>query len=138
MFEPQSAPAPAPSASAPVPAPTPVPAQVPGEPRKYKDDDLVYVDPETRTVVGLVEWSKNDKPKSKNYVPPAPKEEPVGKDGKKKGSRGGGWHRKHYPWGTYRSMKRIYKLEGKMKDAEPNRTLEEVLPKALSQAFWND
>jgi hypothetical protein len=102
----------------------------------YNDNDLVYVDPETRTVVGLVEWAKDEKPKSKNYVMPPP--EPVDPKNPGKKPRGGGWHRKHYPWGTYRSMKRIYKLEGKMKDAEPNRTLEEVLPKALTQAFWND
>ena len=107
---------------------------------QYNDDDLVYVDPETRTVVGKVEWSKNERPKSKAYAPPPAKEEAAAGDNKpgKKGERRGGWHRQHYPWGTYRSMKRIYKLEGKMKDPEPNRTLEEVLPKALSQAFWND
>ena len=29
----------------------------------YKDEDLVYVDPETRTVVGPVEWSKSGNPK---------------------------------------------------------------------------
>lgn len=123
----------------PTPAASPVPAAAPdvlGVTRPYKDDDLVYVDPETRTVVGLVEFSKNDNPKSKAYVMPPP--EPVDPKATGKKARTGGWHRKHYPWGTYRSMKRIYKLEGKMKDAEPNRTLEEVLPKALTQAFWND
>lgn len=95
---------------------------------KYKDDDLVYVDPEIRSVVGIVEWGKNGRPLSK-LIPPAPASVEV------KGKRS--FHRKYYPWGTYRSMRKIYKLEGKMKEAEPNRTLEEILPKALKDAFWN-
>ncbi len=95
----------------------------------------MYVDPETRTVIGKVEWNRNEKPKS---LPYAPKED-VAKKGKpgeedKKSFR---W-RKFYPWGTYRSMRRIYRLDGKPKDAEPNRTLDEVLPKALKDAYWND
>lgn len=101
----------------------------PKPPSQYKDDDLVYVDPETRTVVGIVEWIKGEKPKSKPYVAVA------GKDAKP-GERPKGFWRKFYPWGTYRSMKRIYKVEGKIKDAEPNKTLEEVLPRALAEAFW--
>lgn len=95
----------------------------------YSDDDLVYVDPETKTVVGKVEFGKNDNPKSKPYVAPA-----APKDAKP-GERRSFW-RKMYPFGTYRSMKRIYKVEGKIKDPEPNKTLEEVLPKALKEAFW--
>ncbi len=101
----------------------------PKPPSQYKDDDLVYVDPETRTVVGIVEWIKGEKPKSKAYVAVAAKDA-------KPGERPKGFWRKFYPWGTYRSMKRIYKIEGKIKDAEPNKTLEEVLPKALAEAFW--
>ncbi len=109
---------------------TPAEPSVPVTP-SYKDDDLVYVDPETRTVVGHVEWSKTgEKPLSKLYV--APKvPDAKGKEPSKRS-----FWRKVYPWGTYRSMKRIFKVEGKIKDAEPNKTLEEVLPKALSEAFW--
>lgn len=98
-------------------------------PAQYKDSDLVYVDPETRSVVGIVEWGKGDKPKSKAYIAVAAKDAKPGE--KPRGS----W-RKFYPFGTYRSMKRIFKVEGKIKDAEPNKTLEEVLPKALNEAFW--
>lgn len=118
------------------PQPTPAaPVPAPQEPRVYKDDDLVYVDPETKQVVGIVEWTKTEKPKSKAYVAmPNPKDAgKEGKDGKEKRPH---W-RKHFPWGTYRSMKRIYKIEGKIKDPEPNKTLEEVLPKALNEAFWD-
>lgn len=102
---------------------------VPSPTGQYNDDDLVYVDPETRTVIGIVEWGTNEKPISKPYVPTPSKDA-------KPGERPKGFWRKLYPWGTYRSMKRIFKVEGKIKDAEPNKTLEEVLPKALSQAFW--
>ncbi len=95
----------------------------------YKDSDLVYVDPETRTVVGIVEWDKNEKPKSKSYIA-------VVAHDAKPGEKPKGFWRKFYPFGTYRSMKRMYKVEGKIKDVEPNKTLEEVLPKALNEAFW--
>lgn len=100
-------------------------------PAPYKDDDLVYVDPETKTVVGIVEFGMNENPKSKAYVQPPPKETVAGA----KPERRSFW-RKVYPFGTYRSMKRIYKVEGKIKDPEPNKTLDEVLPKALNEAFW--
>lgn len=102
----------------------------------YNDDDLVYVDPETRTVVGKVEWMKTEKPLSKAYVSLKTLAAPSAANGKTtKGEKRYYW-RKFYPWGTYRSMKRIFKVEGKIKDPEPNKTLEEVLPKALNEAFW--
>lgn len=97
----------------------------------YKDDDLVYVDPETRTVVGKVEFAKDEQPKSRTYKPVV-----LPNDPKKPGEKPKGFWRKVYPYGTYRSMKRIFKVEGKIKDPEPNKTLEEVLPKALNEAFW--
>ncbi len=105
-------------------------------PETYKDEDLVYVDPDTRSVVGRVEWTKTERPVSKAYAPatPKPAKAPKGKDSTKEEKRS--FWRKFYPWGTYRSMKRIYKIEGKIKDPEPNKTLEEVLPKALNEAFW--
>lgn len=102
-------------------------------PSAYSDNDLVYVDPDTRTVVGRVEWTKTEKPKSRSYVADtAPQPQ---KDGKP--ARRFGHFRKHYPWGTYRSMRRVYRIDGKMKDQEPNLTLDEVLPKALETAFWD-
>lgn len=106
-------------------------ASLPSSGNSFKDDDLVYVDPETKTVVGRVEWGKNDKPKSLPYK--RIESASSSKDPKKE--KGQFW-RKHFPFGTYKSMKKIYKLEGKIKEAEPNKTLEEVLPKALTQAYW--
>jgi hypothetical protein len=90
----------------------------------------VYVDPDTRTVLGRVEWNKKEQPISKPY----PKTVTVkGKGGAQEERRS--W-RKQYPWGTYRSMRRMFKLHGKTRDPEPQKTLEEVLPRALNEAFW--
>ena len=132
---------PAGQTAAPVPAPAATPPVEPQKPARvlgdFKDEDLVYVDPDTRKVVGFVEFSRNDKPKSLAY---APSDEAIVKRGGKPGSDDAKrfrW-RKFFPWGTYKSMRRIYRLDGKPKDAEPNRTLEEVLPKALKDAYWND
>ncbi len=107
---------------------------------QYKDDDLVYVDPDQKKVIGKVEFGKNDKPKSLAYkpivvAPKAPDAAPA-KGGKPDKKERGQFWRKFYPFGTYKSMRKIYKLEGKVKEAEPNRTFEEVLPRALSEAYW--
>jgi hypothetical protein len=104
----------------------------------YKDDDLVYVDPDTRTVVGMVEWNKNGNPKSMpvKEEAAAPEGTPAtDKKGDKKERRRSG--RKYYPWGTYKSMKNIYRLEGKQKKTEPNKTLDQVIDIALEQPFWD-
>lgn len=123
------------------------PAQV-----TYQDDDLVYVDPELRTVVGRVEWSNAGKPKSLAMkkptleestgdpaIPPAEKPAATGKDGKpdKRREKRGPVRVRYYPWGTYRSMKRVYKIEGKIPKEESNKTLDEVIEKALNEPFWD-
>lgn len=88
----------------------------------FQDVDLVYVDPDARAVVGRVEWGKTGNPKSM----PIPKQT----DGEKT------W-RKFYPWGTYRSMRNVYRLEGKQGKKQPEKTLEQVIPLALEQPFWS-
>ena len=120
--------------------PEPVPAPEPAVPGVYKDDDLVYVDPDSRTVVGRVEWSNSGRPKSLPM-----KEEMVEVEEDDKGPKGKGKGRpprrqrrqRYYPWGTYRSMKRIYKIEGKQIKEESNKTLDEVIEKALQEPFWD-
>ena len=94
---------------------------------QYKDGDLVYVDPDTRTVVGPLEWSRNGNPRSLP-VPPKPEKE-------KEGRRGSG--KKYYPWGTYRSMKHVFRLEGKPVKTESTQTLDEAIAKAMTQPFWD-
>ncbi|OGJ63154.1 hypothetical protein A3A67_01655 [Candidatus Peribacteria bacterium RIFCSPLOWO2_01_FULL_51_18] len=98
--------------------------------QQYNDDDLVYVDTESRTVIGRVEWTKNEKPKSLPFKASPKEKKGEGKTPRRQFSR------KYYPFGTYRSMKRIFKLQGKIKDPEPNKTLDEVIPRALKDAYW--
>jgi hypothetical protein len=110
-------------------------------PAAFKDEDLVYVDPDTKEVVGLVEWSRSGNPRSRP-IPNGGQEEEMDtgqerseKAPKVKPKKRGSW-RKVYPFGTYKSMKRVYQLEGKPKKSEAIKTLDEILPKALEQAFW--
>ena len=91
------------------------------DPPQYGDDELVYIDPDTKTVVGKLEYGKNDLPKSLPYT----KEESSGERS---------W-RKFYPWGTYRSMKRAFRLEGKVREEERGDTLDDVLPKLLNDTL---
>jgi hypothetical protein len=84
-------------------------------PSTYNDDDMVYVDPESRTVVGKVEWGSDDLPQSLPYQ---------AKEGDKS------W-RKFFPWGTYRSMKGAFRIEGRKIEEESAETLDQVLPKML-------
>lgn len=113
-------------------SPLPTVAPVAGS---YADDDLVYVDPETRTVVGRVEWSNSGRPKSLER-PTKQREEEDEEDGKGK-RRMRKPRVRYYPWGTYRAMKRLFKIEGKVPEERGNATLDEVLPKALNEAFWD-
>ncbi len=117
------------AAEAPVPAST-----------VYQDDDLVYVDPQTRTVVGRVEFLPNGK--SKPLAMPAPAkntaEEDDGEEEPKAKGKGMRPRRiRYYPWGTYRAMKHIYKIEGKQIREENRRTLDDVIEKALKEPFWD-
>lgn len=100
----------------------------------YADDDLVYVDPDQRVVVGKVEWQINGKPKSLPMKKEEQVEEAEEKSDKPKRRI---MRQRYYPWGTYRSMKRIYKLEGKQPKVESEKTLDEVIDKALQEPFWD-
>ncbi|MDD5623276.1 MAG: hypothetical protein PHI23_01035 [Candidatus Peribacteraceae bacterium] len=96
----------------------------------YKDDDFVYVDPDTRTVVGLVQWSKNGTPKP---LPRPSKEREEEGEGEEKRHR----RKRYFPWGSYRSMKKLFHLEGKEKEAERSLPLEEALAKAQKEPYWD-
>lgn len=127
---PPPAPQPAPLAQTAQPAPPPV-AAAPLVPGTFRDDELVYVDPDTKTVMGRLEWSRNGNPKAMAVKPSAPSPDKKGKDDDRR--RG----RKYYPWGTYKSLKNVFKLEGKQRKAENTLTLNDILPIALEQAFWD-
>ena len=95
---------------------------------QYKDDDLVYVDPRERIVIGKVEWSNNGTPKSLPM-----KEEEVDEDDTGKRRR----RQRYYPWGTYRSMKRLYKIGERKVEDDHRITLDEAIEKAVQEPFWN-
>ncbi|HLC75933.1 MAG TPA: hypothetical protein VJB82_02330 [Candidatus Peribacterales bacterium] len=86
---------------------------------EYNDDDLVYVDPETRTVVKRVEVDDQGNTKPLVYQSTLGKER---------------W-RKFYPWGTFRSMKKTYRIGGKRKELDGDLSLDEALPRFFSDTL---
>lgn len=95
--------------------------------QSYSDDDLVHVDPKSRKVLGKVEWDRDGLPK------PLPMQNGVGDAEERKRGR----KREFYPWGTYRSMKHSFNVEGKRGESEEGRiSLDEALKKATEEPFW--
>ncbi len=109
-----------------VPTPAPLEPAPVQDSAEIRDDDLVYVDPDTNSVVGKLEWSKSGNPKSRAYDVKETKE----------GDRRPRF-RKFYPFGTFRSMKRVFHVAGKRKKEQPNKTLDEVMEKALKEPYWD-
>lgn len=123
----------------------------------YKDDDLVYVDPDNRTVIGLVQFDERGMAKKLARPPrdfggaaaadeedePAAAPAPTPAVPVRGRGRGGRAERprkpkvRYYPWGTYRSMKKIFKVAGKVFEIRGQASLDEILPKALNEAFWD-
>ena len=126
----------------------------------FNDDDLVYVDPDAKVVVGRVEFNekgiakKLERPsfgtdvdddasdakiESKDEKPAEPaKPDPKGRGrGRAPDRRVRKPRIRYYPWGTYRTMKKIYKIEGKVFDAERTLTLDDVMEKALQEPYWD-
>lgn len=95
----------------------------------YNDSDLVYVDTENRVVVGLVTFDQNGNPMPLQMPSRAVEED------EKKGRRRERTY--YYPWGTYKSMKHVYRLEGKQKKTDPGHTLDDVIEKALKEPYWD-
>ena len=90
------------------------------DPAAFQDDELVYVDPESRSVVGKVEWTKEGDAKSVPY----------------KNAEGKGHWRKFFPFGTYKAMKNTYRIEGKRIEKDADMTLDEALPQLLEDKFF--
>lgn len=100
----------------------------------FKDSDLVYVYPQKKRVVGLVEWSKEGVPVKKLVEEePEPQLEP--KEGVTKRPKRR-LQKRFYPWCTYKTAKKVYAVEGKFTE-EPNyEAFETVLNKAIKEAYW--
>ena len=104
----------------------------------YQDTDLVYVDTENRIVVGIVAFDANGNPLPLQMPSRVVKEEDEKKENAKPGRRPERRERTYYyPWGTYKSMKHVYRLEGKQKKVDPGHTLDDVIEKALREPYWD-
>lgn len=101
----------------------------------YQDDDFIYVDPDKRVVIGKVEWSTDGLPiplKRGEEVEEQEAGENVAHKDRRRSRRA-----RYYPWGSYRTMKRLYRLEGKTKDALGQGPLDTVLEKAIKEPYWD-
>ncbi len=104
------------------------------------DNDLVYVDPDKRVVIGPVEWTKDGKPVKKERIveDKTEDEEENGEKPEKGKKRFKRKKRKsYYPWGSYRTMKKLYRIEGKEKEEEGNMSLDEAMQRSIKEPFWD-
>lgn len=97
---------------------------------EHADGDFFYFDPEKKAIIGPVEWTKNGNVKP--LLKPARPEEGGGER-----RRYGKPRKEYYIWGTYRSLKRLYNLEGKSREGESTQTLDEAMGRALREPYWN-
>lgn len=97
----------------------------------YQDNELVYADPEKRVIVGKVEFGKNGnaKPLQMPEVIRPPKEGDERRRGKPR--------KRFYPWGTYRTMRKLYKIDGGVVEADRQITLDLAMEKSAKEPFWN-
>lgn len=99
--------------------------------------DFIYVDPETRTVVGRVQWNPEGVPVSQKRKMPEPREVagpvPPGKERRRPPRE------RNYPWGTLKSMDNIFKLKelSREKEAERYITLDDAISKLMVDPYWN-
>lgn len=102
---------------------------------QFKPDDFVYVDPDLRKAVGLVEWDKNGDALQKEWPYP---ERPPREGDEKSGRPPRKPKKRYYPWGSYKTMCKLYKLEGKVKDKEVDDyiPLEEAIGKLQEEPYW--
>ncbi len=97
----------------------------------YQPGDFVYVDPETRKVVSRVQWKEDGSAVPLKRPEPPPVEGRPDRKSRPPRVR-------YYPWGTYETMNRIYRLEGKKEhDQEGAITLDDAVAKLQEEPFWN-
>ncbi|MCA9371168.1 MAG: hypothetical protein KC680_04375 [Candidatus Peregrinibacteria bacterium] len=103
----------------------------------YKPDDFVYVDPDAKKAIGLVEWDKDGNPVAKEWPYPEIQKQEQADD--KKHRRPRKKKVRYYPWGSYHTMCKLYKLEGKVKDKEVDSyiTLDTAIGNLQENPFWD-
>lgn len=97
----------------------------------YNDDDLVYADPEKRVIVGKVEFGKNGNTKPLQMPDIVC---PIKEGDERRHSKP---RKRYYPWGTYRSMRKLYKIDGGVTEVDRRITLNEAMEKSAKEPFWN-
>jgi len=100
----------------------------------YSDNDLVYVDPNKKEIVGRVEWTKDGVVKPLEMKENEELHKDKDDDPKKQKRRP---RKRNYPWGTFRSIKKLYKTHGKEKEVENYKTFNDALERALQEPFWD-
>lgn len=98
----------------------------------FRDDDLVYADPDRRVIVGRVEFAKNGNAKPLQ-VPDLP-EVPDAKTPKRAGKPP---RKRYYPWGTYKTMRKLYRIDGGVEEQERNIPLEDAIMRSMKEPFWD-
>tara|TARA_B100000315_G_C14391366_1_gene502117 strand:- start:288 stop:599 length:312 start_codon:yes stop_codon:yes gene_type:complete len=99
---------------------------------QYSDDDFVYIDPAKRAVMGKVEWSDNGIPAKMEKKEKEEDDDKEPKKGKRRKMK-----KRYYPWGTYRTMKKLFRIEGKEKEVENYKPLDEAMALAEKETYWN-
>jgi len=103
----------------------------------YKDEDLVYVDPKKKLVVSLVKWTKDGNVEPLEMVFDAPEK----KDSEEEETPKKGHQRKRkkrfYLWGTYKTMKKLYRIEGKERETEDYIALNKAIDISMEQPYWD-
>lgn len=97
---------------------------------EYKPDDFVYVDPDAKVAIGLVEWDKDGNALPKEWPrPPRPDDTKVFRKPKIR----------YYPWGSYKTMTKLYKLQGKVRDKDTDEyiLLDDAINKLQENPYWN-
>lgn len=102
----------------------------------YRDDDFVYVDPRAKTVLGKVQWLKE------GIAQPVtlPEQEGIKDERPRPGKDDRRGHKKPLkasPWGSYRSLKHAFRLEGKEPETEGRYTAQEAIDKFVVDPFFS-
>lgn len=103
--------------------------------QEFSAEDFVYVDPDLKKAVGLVEWDKDGNALPKEW-PRVDKKLAEGEEPRKSFRKP---KVRYYPWGSYKTMCKLYKLHGKVKDkdTEDYITLETAIGKLKEEPYWN-
>ncbi|PIR53202.1 hypothetical protein COU76_02160, partial [Candidatus Peregrinibacteria bacterium CG10_big_fil_rev_8_21_14_0_10_49_10] len=98
----------------------------------FTNDDFVYVNPAKREVMGKVQWTKEGMPEKMERADPEPDTDEEGGNDHRKRSR----RKQYYPWGTYRTMKKLFRIEGKEKEIEHYLPLDDAMKLAIEETYW--